>query len=161
MASGGVGIPVHTNSDHLVRYGSEWDPRSTENNMKGGYIVGAVDLAPLEEVLGQGAGLCIFTVPAFSPDDEEEVRQRVGEQWLHIHPTLIKIVRKGAGKWTDIRKEPVKNVFHNTQHFKIVQEDVCLMAKFLNRTSSADAEGPDEPDDDMFALRDDFKLGKV
>ena len=111
MASGGLEIPVHTNSYHLVRYAREWDRRSMENNTKGGYIVGAVDLAPLEDVLGMGAGLHVFAVPAFSPEDKEEVRQRVGEQFLQIYPTLIKVVRKGAGKKREKSKEPVPNVF--------------------------------------------------
>ena len=48
--------------------------------------------------------------------------------------------------------------FHSQQNFKIVQEDSCLMLKILNRNSSADAERHVKPEDDMFALKYDFKL---
>ena len=164
MARAVLPLEVSVTPHHLFRYPSEWDPREglagqgKRSNTKGGYLEGKLELPP--EVLGEEVLVRLTTVPAYSPEDETRVRLEVGEEYLHIHPTVIGVIRKGRGMRRDKSKEPVPNIQHYRQEFLIKRENNQRLLKIKNQTSSKDdGRRPCIPlEDTMYELKEDLFL---
>ena len=135
-------IRMDLTQNHLFRYPSEVDPRKV-GTTKGGYIEGTIFL-PSDNNLK-------LTLSTFSNDQD----------LLNIHPTLIHVVRKGAGNRRQGNLEPVPQKKHWKQEFIIENKKVYI----LNRTSKLDKIRdikPIEEKEELFPLKQDnaISLGK-
>ena len=135
MASGDIEWDIGDDG-HLFRYPSQWDPTS---KTCGGYLKGKVTL-PMEMIPqdeGDISELSISVSPDYSPDDQEKVRGELGEQYLSIHPAILKVVRKKDGR-RNRAAEPMPNNQHGIQEFSIRREDGKLLMYICNKTSDKD-----------------------
>ena len=135
MASGDIEWDI-SDAGHLFRYPSQWDPTS---KTCGGYLEGKVTI-PLEMIPqdeGDTSELFISVSPDYSSDDEEKMRRELGEQYLSIHPAILKVVRKKGGRRNG-DAEPWPNSQHGIQEFSIRREDGKLLLYICNKTSGKD-----------------------
>ena len=134
MASGDIEWDIGDDG-HLFRYPSQWDPTS---KTCGGYLKGKVTL-PMEMIPqdeGDISELSISVSPDYSPDDQEKVRGELGEQYLSIHPAILKVVRKKDGRRNraaEPAKQPARNprVFHPKRRWEVT--DVHLQQNIRQR----------------------------
>ena len=120
----------------LLRYISEWDPRSA-GKTKGGYMEGVIRGVPRE-----ARKMVLQTVP-----DEEYARKmerelaRFGNPEIgSVHPLILHVVRMGKGK-RDNELEPVPTHHHWRQEFIIDQQN---NVRIINQASALDV-GRDIP----------------
>ena len=136
---------------HLYRYPSQWDPTS---KTYGGYLKGKVTI-PLEMIPqdeGDISELYILVSPDFSPEDQEKMREELGEQYLSIHPAILKVVRKKDGRRNG-DAEPYPNSQHGVQEFFIRKEDGKLLLYIRNKTSDKDDQRNIPENSFMFELK--------
>ena len=137
---------------HLFKLPSQWGPTS---NTCGGYLTGKLSLSSgvVPQVEGETRELFISTSPDYREDDQDMVRRELGDQFLDIHPAIIKVVRT-----TNSRRrgdmEPWPNKQHGVQEFYIRKEDGKLLLFICNKTSGEDDQR-DIPDESfLFELKE-------
>ena len=158
MAIGVIEFDI-SGDGHLFRYPSQWDPKS---KTCGGYLEGKVtipmEMIPQDE--GDISKLFISVSPDHSPDDEEQVRRELGEQYLSIHPAILKVVRK-KGKKRNADAEPWPNSQHGIQEFSIRREDGKLLLYICNKTSDKDDHRKIPDNSLMFELKEESESVSV
>ena len=137
---------------HLFRYPSQWDPTS---KTCGGYLKGKVTipLKMIPQVEGDTSELSISVGPDYSPDDQEKMRAELGEQYLSIHPAILKVVRKKDGRRNG-EAEPWPNSQHGVQEFSIRRENGKLLLYICNKTSNKDDRRNIPDQSFMFGLKE-------
>ena len=114
----------------LLRYVSEWDPRSS-GKTKGGYMEGVIRGVPRE-----ARKMVLQTIP------DEEFARKMERELAHlgyhligsVHPLLLHVVRMGKGK-RDNELEPVPTFYHWRQDFLLDQQN---NVRIFNRASDLD-----------------------
>ena len=140
------------NHGHLFKYPSQWGPNS---NTCGGYLIGKLSLSNevIPQVEGDTRRLLISVAPDYGQEDQEMVREELGEHFLNIHPAIIKVVRTVNG--TTSRRggaEPVPNSQHGVQEISIRREGGKLLLYICNKTSGKDDHRNIPPEDFIFEL---------
>ena len=120
----------------LLRYISEWDPRSA-GKTKGGYMEGVIRGVPRA-----ARKMVLQTVPdeEYARKMERELARFGNPQIGSVHPLILHVVRMGKGK-RDNELEPVPTHYHWRQEFIIDQQN---NVRILNQASELDV-GRDIP----------------
>ena len=136
---------------HLYRYPSQWDPTSKTcgGDLKGKMTI-PLEMIPQDE--GDMSELYILVSPDFTPEDQEKMREELGEQYLSIHPAILKVVRKKDGRRNG-DAEPYPNSQHGVQEFFIRKEDGKLLLYIRNKTSDKDDQRNIPENSFMFELK--------
>ena len=119
------------NKSVLLRYVSEWDPRST-GKTKGGYMEGNI------RVPRDARRMVLQTLPdvEYAIKMERELGH-LGHQLLgSVHPLLLHVVRMGKGR-RDNEKEPVPTFHHWRQEFVIDKKN---NVRIINKASELDVD---------------------
>jgi len=137
------------NKSVLLRYVSEWDPRST-GKTKGGYMEGNI------RVPREARRMILQTLPdqEYANKMERELGHKMERELGHfghqllgsVHPLLLHVVRMGKGR-RDNEKEPVPTFHHWRQEFVIDKKN---NVRIINKASELDVDRniPVSEDDD-------------